>query len=116
MDSENKSVEIMWEKYLKSIGENSDNTDEKYTSWCFCDNKRDADELAGLVKQGIKRATAGLCYSYEIEGDKLPEVGDISIVKNWDEAAQCIIQTKKVSVAPFNEVSEEFARFGRRGR
>jgi len=110
MESKNRTVEIMWEDYLKSIGENLDNTDKKYDSWYFCDNKKSADELAKLVKQGIKRATTGLYYSYEVEGDKLPEVGEISIVVNWDNEAQCIIQTKKVSITPFNEVSEEFAR------
>jgi len=110
MDSKNRTVEIMWENYLESIGENLENTHKKYDSWYFCDNKKSADELAKLVKQGIKRATTGLHYSYEVEGDKLPEVGEISIVLNWDNEAQCIIQTKKVSITPFNEVSEEFAR------
>lgn len=110
MDSKNRSVEIMWEDYLKSIGENLENTDKKYTSWHFCDNKKSADELARLVKQGIKRATTSLNYWYENKGEKAPEVGDINIIENWENEAQCIIQTKKISIITFAEVSEEFAR------
>lgn len=109
MESNNRSVETMWENYLKSIGESLDNTDKKYDSWCFCDNEKSANELAILVKQGIKRATTSLNYWYEIKGEKAPKVGDINIIENWDNIAQCIVQTKKISIMPFNKVSEEFA-------
>ena len=109
MNKKNKSVEIMWECYLKSIGENLDDTDKKYTSWHFCDNKKSADELAKLVKEGIKRATTSLYYWYENEEEELPKVGDVSIIKGWDGIAQCIIQTKQVKIIPFNKVDEKFA-------
>jgi len=66
--------------------------------------------LAELVKQGIKRATTGLYYLYEIEGDTLPELGDLSIITDWQGKAQCIIKTKKVTILPFKEVNEEFAK------
>lgn len=110
MDSKNITVEIMWENYLESIGENLEDTNKKYDSWHFCDNKKSADELAILVKKGIKRATTSLNYWYETKGEEAPKVGNINIIENWDKKAQCIIQTKKVRITPFNEVSEEFAR------
>lgn len=109
MKNEHKSVNEMWENYLNSIGEDTENTDKKYFSWHFCDNEKDAYELAELVKKGIKRATASLHKLYEVDGEKLPEVSDLNIITDWKGIAQCIIKTKKVTVLPFNAVTEEFA-------
>jgi uncharacterized protein YhfF len=109
MVQEHKSVKEMWGNYLNSIGHDIINTNKKYSSWHFCDNKEDADNLAELVKQGVKRATTGLYYLYEIEGEALPKVGDISIIIDWQGKAQCIIETKKVTLLSFKEVNEEFA-------
>lgn len=109
MTQERKCVKEMWENYLISIGDNIVDTNKKYISWHFCDNEEDANNLAELVKQGIKRATTSLYYLYEIEGDTLPEDGDLSIITDWYGQAQCIIETKKVTIVPFKEVTEEFA-------
>ena len=43
---ENNSVDIMWKKYLKSIGENEEDTNLSYTSWYFGGDKQIADQLA----------------------------------------------------------------------
>ena len=64
---ENNSVDIMWKKYLKSIGENEEDTNLSYTSWYFGGDKQIADELAELTIKGDKRATTSLHYLYEIE-------------------------------------------------
>ncbi|WP_088187177.1 hypothetical protein [Desulfosporosinus sp. FKA] len=76
MNQEHTSVGEMWRDYFKSIGEADENS--KCTSWHFCDNEKDANDLAELVKQGIKRATTGLYYFYELEREPLPKVGDMS--------------------------------------
>jgi len=110
MLQEHKSVKEMWGNYLMSIGHDIVNTNKKYISWHFCDNEKDANNLAELVKQGIKRATTGLYYLYEIEGDALPKEGDLSIIIDWQGKAQCIIETKKVTILPFKKVTEEFAK------
>lgn len=108
MQKEHKSVQDMWLKYLNIVGLEPD--DKNYTSWHFCDNEESANDLAKLVKSGVKRATAGLYYWYEVEGEALPQKGDLSIITDWDGLAQCIIETKNVTVIPFKNVSEEFAR------
>lgn len=110
MALKNDSVEIMWESYLSTIGEKIGTTDKEYISWYFCENKKQANELAILVKKGIKKATTSLYYWYEVKGEELPKVGDINIVENWDDLAQCVIQTRKISILPFGEVREEFAK------
>lgn len=107
MKKEHKSVQEMWKNYLNSIG--VDNTDKNYTSWYFCNDEKSANELAKLVKSGVKRATTSLYYLYEIEGESLPKEKDLSIITDWNGVAQCIIETKKVTIIPFKNVSEEFA-------
>lgn len=110
MVQEHKSVKEMWERYSMFIGNDINNTNYKYTSWHFCDNEESANNLAELVKQGVKRATTGLHYFYEVEGETLPKVGDLSIIIDWQGIAQCIIETEKVTILPFKEVTEEFAK------
>lgn len=109
MNAMDNSVKKMWEMYLEKLGENINDTELKYTSWHFCDNKEDADELVELAKIGTKRATASLHLLYDFEGERIPEVGDISILTDWDGKAQCVIKNEKVSIIPFKEISEENA-------
>lgn len=109
MKQEHTSVKEMWANYLIHIDLNIIDTNKKYISWHFCDNEEDANNLAELTKQNIKRATSSLYYWYEIYGKTLPEVEDINIVTDWDGVAQCIIQTRKVTLVPFKEIPEEFA-------
>ncbi|MCT4583817.1 MAG: ASCH domain-containing protein [Peptostreptococcaceae bacterium] len=110
MAEEQTSVKEMWHQYLKSINEDVNNTDKKYISWHFCDNEKDANDLANLTKEGIKRATTSLYYWYEVEGEVLPQVGDLNIITNWNGEAKCIIKTKEINIVPFREVTEEFAK------
>jgi uncharacterized protein YhfF len=106
---EHKTVKEIWKKYLSMIGENINDTGKTYESWYFCNNEKDANELAGLVKKGIKRATASLYCMYEIENEPVPEVGDYVVITNWKGIAQCIIQITNINIIPFKEVTEEFA-------
>ena len=110
MTQEHQSVKEMWKNYVMSTGDYIINTNKNYTSWYFCDNEESANNLAELVKQGVKRATAGLYYSYQVEGEALPQVGDFNIITDWRGIAQCIIATKIVTILPFKNVTEEFAR------
>ena len=77
-------------------------------AFAFGDSKRMAQELAELVLQGTKRATASLVWSYD-DGRSQPKPGDLSIVTTWSKEPLCIIETTAVDVAPFEEVSEDFA-------
>ncbi|MCY6960240.1 ASCH domain-containing protein [Clostridium brassicae] len=110
MKKEHKSVQEMWKNYLMSIGEDNGNINKNYTSWYFCDNEKSANDLAKLVREGIKRGTTSLYYWYELENEELPIEDEYSIITDWNGIAQCIIRTKKVSVLPFKDVNEEFAQ------
>ena len=109
MVREHKTVKELWERYLSTIGENIKNTSKTYESWYFCNNEKDANELAELVKKGVKKATASLHCLYEIENEPIPEVGDYIIITNWKGIAQCVIQITNINTIPFKDVTEEFA-------
>ncbi len=82
---------------------------ESYSAWYFCDNRADADELAELVRAGVKRATAGALWSYEAEGEPIPHVGELSVITDFDGNARCVIRTTSVEIVPFEADSAEFA-------
>ena len=77
-----------------------------YEAWPFGEAP---DKLADLVLQGIKTATCSAYDLYLINHEPLPQTGDYSVILNSDEEAVCIIQTLKVYVTEFNQVSEEHA-------
>ncbi|MCR4902388.1 MAG: ASCH domain-containing protein [Butyrivibrio sp.] len=77
-----------------------------YEAWAF---GKSADELAELVLNGTKTATCSVFTLYEVEGEELPKEGELSIVLDSKDNAVCIIQTTKVYVTSFKDVSEEHA-------
>jgi len=101
-------VDAFWERYLASLPPGSPVPDE-YSAWSFGDSSEMADELGGLVEQGVKTATCGLLAEYEAEGEPVPEVGDLSVITAGDGTPLCIIETTEVTVRPFNTVDEQFA-------
>ena len=75
----------------------------------FGDNEESADHLADLVVRGVKRATAGLVWSYEATNLSVPKPGDLSIVTMWNGRPRCVIETTRVDIAVFSAVTAEFA-------
>ncbi len=106
--STSPSVTALWAAFAEArpdlVG-----PDTTYSAWHFCDNEADADELVELVLAGVKRATAGLLWSYEAEGEDVPRPGDLSVVTEWSGRARCVIRATAVEVVPFGEVTAEFA-------
>jgi len=81
-----------------------------YEAFAFGDSEAMATELADLVLDGAKQATASLAWTYEVEGRSPPRAGDLSIVTSWAQQPLCIIETTAVNVVPFNAVDESFAQ------
>ena len=101
------NAQEMWNLYTKDQS-------LEYEAWAFGD---DADLLADLVLKGIKTATSSNYIFYELENEELPQVNEYSVILNSKEEAVCIIQTTKVYIVPFHEVSEEHAyKEGERNR
>lgn len=98
------------ELFLKYAKENElDEAHQTFASWHFCDNEKDANELAELVYRGEKTATCSSHWLYEVEGEPLPQVGDYSVIENWKGNAVCIIKTTAINIVPFGEVTAEHA-------
>lgn len=96
----------MWQKYCHK---NKLDINTPHDVWKFCGGGPLADELANLVLDGKKTATASTKIAYETEHEPIPEVGCLSVILFDNEEAACIIRDTKVSIVPFNEVSPDHA-------
>lgn len=94
----------LWNEYLASIEEKS--LEMQYESWAFGCNP---DELAKLVLDGIKTATASAYAMYEYENEEIPKEGSYNVILNSKEEAICIIKTTKVYIEEFKKVSADHA-------
>jgi uncharacterized protein YhfF len=103
----NDSIIQMWEEYQKV----NSNAPKYYEAWAFGDgeSKEMADELANLVLEGKKTATASNYTLYQLETDPLPYVGLHNIILDGDGKAVAIVETTSVEVVPFDEVTAEHA-------
>lgn len=97
----NKLAKKYWDTYWKGK-----EAPLSVTSWQFGGIP---DELAQLVKNGVKSATCSLHLFYELENEPLPKVDDYSIVLNSKDEPVCIIRTSDVKIMPMNEVPPNFA-------
>ena len=78
----------------------------QYDAWCFGIN---VNELAELVLNKIKTATASAHELYKLEDSPLPAVGGLNIILDAKGDAVCITETTKVYICPFNEISASHA-------
>jgi len=106
----NSNISRMWHAYLKSIGETIKSTEKNYEAWHFCMDEKNANDLAELVKKGVKKGTTSLYFSYQLENEALPKIGQHNIILDWAGHPQCVIKTTNVEVLPFNKVTEAFAK------
>jgi uncharacterized protein YhfF/RimJ/RimL family protein N-acetyltransferase len=99
-------IEAFWSEFVAATG-----IDGPYEAWAFGDASLDdmATELALLVRDGPKRATAGLAAEYEAENESVPMVGDLSLILDGQGEPVCVIRTTQVEVRRFGDVDEAFA-------
>jgi len=102
-----ENLRRFWEQFAVATG--SADESRFYEAFAFGDSEILANELAQLVLQGTKRATAGSNWVFEHQGKPIPKPGDLSIVTNWAGEALCVIETLAVEVVPFNSVGADFA-------
>lgn len=77
--------------------------------WSFGDNPRLADELLGLVLDGVKTGTSTALVELELADEPLPVQGDLSIVLDGQGRPGALIRTTEVATVPFGEVDAAFA-------
>jgi uncharacterized protein YhfF len=103
-----EKVDIFWKEFLRKTGRGQST---KYLDvFHFELTEKWANELLRLVLIGQKKATASSLYSYEIEGERLPEVGDLSIITDWEGVPKCVIERTAVTIIPFSEITYDICK------
>jgi uncharacterized protein YhfF len=103
------AVLAYWQDYLDRLSRDLDQEPKLFAVFSFGDSKELADELAALVRQGIKTATCSALVGYEKDQTPLPQKGDLSVVLDGSGNPVFVIENVSVVILPFNEVSEQFA-------
>jgi uncharacterized protein YhfF len=103
------SVRQFWQDYLDSLPPGQPHPEAPADVFAFGDSKELADELAALVREGVKTATCSALWSYEEDQKPIPQTGELSIVLDGNGSPVAIIETVEIFLAPFNEVTERFA-------
>jgi uncharacterized protein YhfF len=109
-DSDTTPAEL-WERFLASDSPAAPSAaDAAYVSWQFGYGVEMGDQLVALVLSGRKIGTAGSLWSYELEDEAVPDVGDFSVITDGSGVAQCVVQTTAIQIVAFDDVDEAHAR------
>ncbi|MFA1017585.1 ASCH domain-containing protein [Enterobacter sp. SAT-E-asb] len=78
-------------------------------AWQMGDSPELANELAGLIKKGIKTATCGSFTSYS-QDVSAPRMGSYNIILDGQNVPACVIRLVSMRLVRFCDVNEEFTR------
>lgn len=71
----------------------------------FENTEQAANSMLKLVLRGKKRAGSRLVMEYERLSEPIPKRGDLKVVTDWDGTPRCVIETTKVRIIPFKDVT-----------
>jgi len=104
-----KNIEAAWQQFLTAHPKRKE---AKFgTTWSFGNTPEMADNLAKLVLNGQKTATASAVLEYELENEALPIIDPnrYDILLDGRNQPVAIVQTTRLYQVPFNQVSVEHA-------
>lgn len=105
-----ESIEEYWQNYQASLPDGHPHrTAALPAAWGFGDGSEMADELGGLVVQGVKTATCSSVEEIAADGDPIPQAGDLSIILDGRGEPIGIIETIGIEIKPLDEVTADFA-------
>jgi uncharacterized protein YhfF len=99
------ATEAFWRAFRAARGMAHDS----YEVVAFGDGPAMAGELADLVVNGRKRATAMLLRDVTVKKEPMPEAGGYVVVVDGSGRPRCIWRTTEVTVKPLSEVDDAFA-------
>jgi uncharacterized protein YhfF len=105
-----ETVQDYWQEFLSTLPDDSPYRSKTYIAEGWGDSPEMADELGGLIAQGVKTGTCSAFWEWEAEGNPIPEVGLITVVVDGRGEPLCIVETTEVTVRKYNEVDAGFAR------
>ena len=100
-----KKAAEYWARFIKETGRDQDTL--CYSVFHFELTKELAESLLELVLSGKKKATASSRNSFEIDGERLPETGDLSVITDFEGNPRCVIETTEVTLIPYKDMTYE---------
>ncbi len=100
--------EAFWRTYLATLPPGEPHP-PRPEAWYFCDSEDCANALGALVVAGLKTATASLHAVYEAEGERLPRVGDLSLITDWNGRPLAVTEVTDIQIRPFDQVDPQHA-------
>lgn len=101
-------INDFWNEFLRKT--NKDKNTKYIDCFHFELTEEWANELLRLVLIGQKRATSSSLPAYQISGDRIPQVGDFSIVTDWEGNPRCVIETTDVTIIPFKDMTFDICK------
>jgi uncharacterized protein YhfF len=103
------TIENYWAQFLASLPDHSPYRTKTYVAEGWGDSPTLADELGGLIVQGMKTATCSALWEWEARGETIPQPGLITIALDGRGEPLCIVETTEVTIRKYNEVDADFA-------
>jgi uncharacterized protein YhfF len=88
----------------------SDETLDRLERWGFAEPGPLRDELTALALAGVKTATTSLLVEFELDGERLPVVGERQLLLDSAERPVAIVETVECRVTRLVDVDDAFAR------
>lgn len=99
------AIESMWLEYQRACGVKV----EGFSAAALGPTAVVADELAGRIIEGVKRAHASLLRDFEQSLEPLPQPGDHLVVLDGDGVPRAIVRTSHVEKRYFSDIDDQFA-------
>ena len=105
-----ETIQSYWQAFLSTLPPDSPYQTKSYIAEGWGDGPEMADELGGLIAQGIKTGTCSAVWDWEAEGNPIPKEGIVTVVLDGRGDPLCIVETVEVTIRKYNEVDADFAR------
>lgn len=103
-----QKTDKFWQEFLAETNRQSDTV--YYEAFYFGSNEQSANELLELVLKGRKKATASSVQAYALANEPFPEIGELSIVTDWQGNPYCVIQTTNVTRMAFKDMTYDMCK------
>ena len=100
-------VEKFWFEYLEK--NNLPKTTPYSGEFILGEDEVSCLQLSALILGGKKTGSFTALDSFIIDNEPLPIAGSNYVVADWNEVPLCIIQTTKVTILPYNQITWEMA-------
>lgn len=102
------NVEEFWNEFLAVNNKSFDTNFLEAFHFEFTEEL--TNKLLQLVLDGKKKATSSSLLAYEVDNSRIPQVGDYSIVTDWNGNPRCVIETIAVKVLPFKDITYDLCK------